>query len=73
MHQSYIQHNTHITTVHTNTICCTRALCRSCKASAKYQRLLFALAFFHSVLLERRKFRTLGLNIPYDLNDTDFT
>lgn len=38
----------------------------------KYQKLLFALAFFHSVLLERRKFRALGLNIPYDFNDTDF-
>lgn len=39
---------------------------------AKYQPLLFSLAYFHSVLLERRKFRTLGLNIPYDFNDTDF-
>jgi hypothetical protein len=38
----------------------------------KYQKLLFSLAYFHSVLLERRKFRTLGLNIPYDFNDTDF-
>jgi len=43
-----------------------------CKTQHKYQKLLFALAFFHSVLLERRKFRTLGLNIPYDFNDTDF-
>lgn len=40
--------------------------------AAKYQKLLFALAYFHSVLLERRKFRTLGFNIPYDFNDTDF-
>lgn len=40
--------------------------------AAKYQQLLFALAYFHSALLERRKFRTLGLNIPYDFNDTDF-
>lgn len=43
-----------------------------CKSVAKYQKLLFTLAYFHSVLLERRKFRTLGLNIPYDFNDTDF-
>ncbi|GIM07381.1 hypothetical protein Vretimale_11536 [Volvox reticuliferus] len=44
-----------------------------CKAQTKYQKLLFALTYFHSVLLERRKFRTLGFNIPYDFNDTDFS
>lgn len=43
-----------------------------CKCQSKYQKLLFSLVYFHSVLLERRKFRTLGLNIPYDFNDTDF-
>jgi hypothetical protein len=48
-------------------LCCAVLCC-----AAKYQKLLFALAYFHSVLLERRKFRTLGLNIPYDFNDTDF-
>lgn len=47
-------------------------MCCHCCAAGKYQKLLFALAYFHSVLLERRKFRTLGLNIPYDFNDTDF-
>ncbi len=44
-----------------------------CRAQVKYQKLLFSLTYFHSVLLERRKFRTLGFNIPYDFNDTDFS
>lgn len=43
-----------------------------CKAQHKYQKLLFALIYFHSVLLERRKFRSVGLNITYDFNDTDY-
>ncbi|BFI30788.1 dynein axonemal heavy chain [Marchantia polymorpha subsp. ruderalis] len=43
-----------------------------CKKQDRYQKLFFALAYFHSVLLERRKFGNLGLNIPYDFNDTDF-
>eukprot|EP00959_Pyramimonas_sp_CCMP1952_P343210 7189531-Pyramimonas_sp.AAC.1 len=53
-----------------NTI--TEAEFLECKAQHKYPKLIFALAYFHSVLLERRKFRTLGINIPYDFNDTDF-
>ena len=43
-----------------------------CKTVDKYCKLLFSLCYFHAVILERRKFRTLGLNIAYDFNDTDF-
>merc|ERR1719506_349312 len=38
----------------------------------KYRKLFFSLVWFHSVLLERRKFKMLGWNVPYDFNDSDF-
>lgn len=37
-----------------------------------YRRLLFSLCWFHSILLERRKFKSLGWNIPYGFNNADF-
>ncbi|XP_021360073.1 dynein heavy chain 2, axonemal-like isoform X4 [Mizuhopecten yessoensis] len=43
-----------------------------CTKQEKYRKLLFALCYFHSILLERRKFLMLGWNIAYEFNDADF-
>ncbi|XP_032178397.1 dynein heavy chain 2, axonemal isoform X4 [Mustela erminea] len=50
----------------------TEAQFSRCAKPAKYKKLLFALCFFHSVLLERKKFLQLGWNIIYGFNDSDF-
>lgn len=43
-----------------------------CQNQIKYKRLLFSLCFFHSILLERKKFQQLGWNVVYSFNDSDF-
>ena len=43
-----------------------------CKKPDKYKKLLFCLCFFHSILLERKKFLNLGWNVNYSFNDSDF-
>ncbi len=43
-----------------------------CTQRNSYQKLLFALAWFHAILLERKKFKSLGFNINYDFNESDF-
>ena len=43
-----------------------------CQSELKYKKLLFSLCFFHSLLIERRKFLMLGWNIVYGFNDSDF-
>ncbi|KAK0165141.1 hypothetical protein PV328_003689 [Microctonus aethiopoides] len=43
-----------------------------CHTKIKYKKLLFSLVFFHSVLLERKKFQQLGWNVIYSFNDSDF-
>ena len=43
-----------------------------CTKPAEYKKLLFSLAFFHAIILERRKFGSIGWNIPYDWMNSDF-
>ena len=44
----------------------------SCSRSKEYKKMLFALAFFHAVILERRKYGAIGWNIPYEWMNSDF-
>ncbi|CAM9828576.1 unnamed protein product [Chrysoparadoxa australica] len=44
-----------------------------CTDSFKYKKLLFSLSWFHAILLERRKFKSLGFNVPYEFNESDFS
>lgn len=44
----------------------------SCSKPREYKKLLFALAYFHAVILERRKYGAIGWNIPYEWMNSDF-
>lgn len=43
----------------------------ACTKPREYKKLLFALAFYNAVCLERRKFGAVGWNIPYEWMNSD--
>ena len=42
-----------------------------CEKKKEFKRMLFGLAFFHSVIIERRRFGPLGWNNKYDFTEND--
>jgi len=42
-----------------------------CNNPNAYKKLVFAVSFFHALLLDRRKFGPLGWNIPYQFTEKD--
>eukprot|EP00117_Sycon_ciliatum_P019779 scpid3161/ scgid17821/ Dynein heavy chain 2, axonemal; Axonemal beta dynein heavy chain 2; Ciliary dynein heavy chain 2 len=38
-----------------------------------YRRAMFGLCWFHAIVIERKKFKTLGWNASYSFNDSDFS
>mmetsp|Transcript_75525 Transcript_75525/g.104474 ORF Transcript_75525/g.104474 Transcript_75525/m.104474 type:complete len:703 (+) Transcript_75525:4618-6726(+) len=37
-----------------------------------YRKAIYGLCWFHAILIERKKFKTLGWNVSYAFNDSDF-
>ena len=43
-----------------------------CRKPSDYKKLLFAFSFFHAIVQDRRKFGSIGWNIPYAFTYEDF-
>ena len=37
-----------------------------------YKTLVYVVSFFHSIILDRRKYGKIGWNVSYDFNESDF-
>lgn len=39
---------------------------------SRFKKLLWCLCWLHTIITERKKFKSLGWDVPYDFNDSDF-
>jgi len=39
----------------------------------QFRKAVYGLCWFHAILIERKKFKTLGWNVSYDFNDSDYS
>jgi len=43
-----------------------------CQGDREFRKAVFGLSWFHTVLTERKKFKTLGWNVNYAFSDSDY-
>lgn len=43
-----------------------------CEKDMEFRKAVYGLVWFHAILIERKKFKTLGWNVPYSFNDSDY-
>lgn len=43
-----------------------------CLKDREYRKSVYGLCWFHTILIERKKFKTLGWNVSYSFNDSDY-
>jgi len=51
----------------------TRSEFQRCEKNQQFRKAVFGLSWFHTILIERKKFKSLGWNVQYAFNDSDFT
>ena len=43
-----------------------------CEKHREFRKAVYGLSWFHTILIERKKFKTLGWNVAYAFNDSDY-